>query len=110
MKVNTLAYGIEVVDDEKFAENAFYILASCGQDGGITMVITSMAIDGGVAGARNVLFDGSGTPEEITATIRETLANFRDEHYRHGQRNGFLNRDDIATIVEEFIDYYALET
>jgi hypothetical protein len=108
MKVNTLAYGIEVLDDESFPENAFYILASFGQDGKATMVITSMAIDGGVVSAPSVLFDGSGTEEEITATIRETLTTFRNEHYANA--DGFLNRGDLIAIVEEFIDYYALET
>jgi hypothetical protein len=118
MKVNTLAYGIEVTDDD--CENAFYILASFGQCGTATMVITQMAVDAGIAGAKSVLFDtaalGSGrsnpsglTEEEACATIRETLAKFRDEHFVD-PKHGFLNRDDIATIVEEFIDYYALET
>lgn len=102
----TMNYGIVVMDDPAFAETEIYILCSIGQDGGATLTVVTMAIDGGIIDLPSLTFHleyGKMRHEEVPKRIIESLELIRS-HFK--TEDEFLCKEDIHTICKAWDKLY----
>lgn len=102
----TMNYGIVIVDSAHFAEMEVYILCSAGQDGGASLSIVCVGVDGGISGLKSLVYHieyGSLKIKEVPRRIAESLQHIRSYFVREDE---FLCDQDINDILTEWAAMY----
>ena len=99
MEIRRLSYGLRVLDAVPLPEIEILILGSAGQSGHCSLVITFMAVDGGVHGLPAVITNipyGKKKDSEIPAEILKGLRKIRKKFTKDCT---FLTVDDMNIII-----------
>jgi hypothetical protein len=108
MKITEMPYGLRIDDDELFPEVSICILGSTGQSGHCSLVVTMMAVDGGIHGVSEVVWwkpYGTLLFVDTLSDIRKALSIIK-KSFRSGEK--FLNSKDIREIEYAWLQIWSV--